>query len=151
MGKKKLLLEIGWREEVLIPELADQQIKVKIDTGARTSALHVTDLVISRQGKTDYATFKIHPNQNSSHPAIKCKKPILEQRNIKSSSGHISLRPVISVQLRLGEHEFKTEVTLVNRDLMGFRMLLGRKALKSRFTVNVGKSFVHANKKKNSK
>lgn len=145
--RKKVLFEIGWREEVSIPELSRYKIKAKVDTGARTSALHVTGLKITKKGKYEYASFVIHPKQDSSQPAIKCEKRILEKRNIKSSSGHISLRPVIEVEIKMGEHIFKTEITLVNRDLMGFRMLLGRKTLKGMFVVNVARSFMLSPKK----
>ncbi len=138
---KKPLIEVGWREEVLIPELTKHKIKAKVDTGARTSALHVTNLELIPRGTKTYAHFKIHPMQDSSTPAIKCVAKVLEQRKIRSSTGHASIRPVISLELKVGSETFETEVTLVNRDLMGFRMLLGRKALKGRFTVNVAKSF----------
>jgi hypothetical protein len=145
---KKQLLEIGWREEVLIKDLAPRFIKAKIDTGARTSALHVTNLVFFKKGKKDWVRFKVHPIQDSSHPAYSREQPIKEMRKVRSSNGQESLRPVVELMVTLGAVEFSTEITLVNRDMMGFRMLLGRKALKNRFTVNVARSYLHKKKQR---
>lgn len=145
---KKPLVEIGWRELVSIPELTKHKIKAKVDTGARTSALHVTNLELVPRGASVYAHFKIHPMQDSATPAIKCSAKLIEKRKIRSSTGQYTIRPVIALNLKIGEEIFETEVTLVNRDLMGFRMLLGRQALKNRFTVNVARSFRTSKKKK---
>ena len=142
MRVKKQLIEIGWRELARLLDITRHPIKVKIDTGARTSALHATELSFYKRGRTEYVKFKVHPNQDSSRPSISVNTQVEEFRNVKSSTGHVTRRPVISVRLKMGEIEFETEVTLVNRDLMGFRMLLGRTALKNRFLVNVGKSFL---------
>lgn len=144
--RTKNLEEIGWREEIVLPDLSKYKIKVKVDTGARTSALHVSDLEIKSGKSGSYAHFTIHPKQDSSKPAVKCKAKLKERRKVKSSTGHLTVRPVIETILKVGAHSFKTEITLVNRDMMGFRMLLGRKALKGKFLVNVAKSFVQAKK-----
>lgn len=147
----KELKEIGWREEIQIPELTNRKIKAKIDTGARTSALHVTNVKISKKGRSRYVCFKVHPDQDSSHPAYTCEAKVVEMRKVKSSTGHITDRPVIEVEMKLGTETFVTELTLVNRDMMGFRMLLGRKALKNRFIVNVAKSYLGRKNKRKSK
>lgn len=140
---KKKLKQIGWREEIQLPDLTKHKIKAKVDTGARTSALHATELSIKKVGRYEYAHFKIHPNQDSAKPTISCKVKIHSKRKVRSSSGHVSLRPVILLDLKVGDDIFETEFTLVNRDLMGFRMLIGRKALKGRYLVNSGRSFLH--------
>ncbi len=139
---KKILTEIGWREDVALPALCPRKIKVKVDTGARTSALHVSNIEFFKRKRTEYVRFKVHPDQNSSKPAYEREARLVDSRKIKSSTGHETIRPVIETELVLGEHRFTTEVTLVNRDLMGFRMLLGRQALRGRFVVNVSKSYM---------
>ncbi len=140
---KKKLEPIGWREVVKIPQLTRRKIKAKVDTGARTSALHATEVKFTKNGRTEFVHFKIHPDQDSAKPVVTCKAKVHSKRRVRSSSGHVSLRPVILLELNIGEHVFETEFTLVNRDLMGFRMLIGRKALKGRFLVNSGRSYLH--------
>jgi hypothetical protein len=139
---QKTLFEIGWREEIQIPQFTLRKIKAKIDTGARTSALHVTNIKYFKKGRTHYAQFKVHPEQDSAKPSYTCEAKVIEVRDIKSSTGHITQRPVVEVEIKLGPKSFVTELTLVNRDMMGFRMLIGRKALKNRFIVNVAKSYL---------
>ena len=148
---RKTALEIGWREEVVLPQFTRRKIKVKVDTGARTSALHVTNLEIINRGRSKIAKFTVHPEQDSSKPAYKCEAKVIEVRKIKSSTGHATLRPVIETEVVLGGESFVTELPLVNRELMGFRMLLGRKALKKRFVVNVAKSYMGRKWKRSSR
>lgn len=133
---------IGWREYLAIPALHIEKIKAKIDTGARTSALHVTDLEIKKRKTGDFAYFKVHPVQRKSLPSYEAKAKVVEYREIKSSNGSTSERPVIEVDIFLGGQKQKIELTLVNRDLMGFRMLLGREAVRKGFLVNPGKSYM---------
>jgi hypothetical protein len=78
---------------------------------------------------------------------IRVRAPLVEQRKVKSSLGHATVRPVIRTRIRIGADIWSTEVTLVNRDPMGFRMLLGRKALKGRYLVHPARSFVLSRKK----
>jgi hypothetical protein len=140
--KTKSLEIIGWREVLSIPALGIQEIKVKIDTGARTSSLHVTNLKVIEEGSQKFVEYIVHPRQSSSNPKIKNKSKVIEFRNIKSSNGANSNRPVIKVEVDFGKIKKEIEITLVNRDLMGFRMLLGRTALKSNFLVDSSKSFL---------
>lgn len=137
---------IGWREWVSLPQLGVPSIKAKIDTGARTSALHVSH--IHRIPGTNRIEFKIHPLQKHSQPETIATAEMIEERSIKSSNGETSLRPVILTDLKVGDRSFPIELTLVNRDMMGFRMLLGREAIRKRYLVNPGKSFL-TNKNKN--
>lgn len=140
--------EIGWCEWVSLPELGIEKIKVKVDTGAKTSALHVSHVSLEKVGKKQYVTFKIHPLQRSHTPEIVGRARLLEYRNVKSSVGNTTLRPVIETQIKIGNETHTIEVTLVNRDMMGFRMLLGRQAMKQRYLVNPSRTFMTRKKKK---
>ncbi|MBC8283743.1 MAG: ATP-dependent zinc protease, partial [Nitrospinae bacterium] len=147
--KKKDLDAIGWREWVSFPELNIKTIKAKVDTGARTSALHVSNIQISK--KTETVSFTIHPVQRHRNPVINTKAPLLGERAVKSSNGDTTIRPVIKTKLKIGKRLFSIELTLLNRDLMGFRLLLGRSALKERYLVNSGQSFLLDKKVKTKK
>ena len=132
---------IGWREWVALPELGIRHIKAKVDTGARTSSLHALDIRRVRRGGKRYVRFKVHPWQRDSKTTVKAVARLVEERKVRSSSGDVSLRPVIRTELRLLDRCCEIELTLVSRDEMGFRMLLGREALRGRFLVNPGSSF----------
>ena len=138
---------IGWREMVSLPELRVPRIKAKIDTGARTSALHVSHAQIIKRGKKKRVKFIIHPIQHSAEYEIKAEADYIEERVIRSSTGHFSSRPVIRTELILGGERIEIELTLVNRDLMGFRMLIGRQALRKQFLVHAGRSFLSKSEK----
>ncbi len=150
--KKKELDSIGWREWVSFPELKIKTIKAKIDTGARTSALHVSNIKIFK--RTNKVTFTIHPVQRKRNPVINTTAELIGERSVKSSNGDTTIRPVIKIKLKIGKRVFSIELTLVNRDLMGFRLLLGRSAMKKRYLVNSGQSFLISkdiNKQKGTK
>ena len=132
---------VGWREWVRLPELGVDRVKVKVDTGARTSALHAQDLVSFREGEQEFVSFTLHPLQNNTQVALQCKAPVLEHRVIKDSGGHEETRVVIETTVELGDDVWPIELTLTDREQMGFRMLLGRKALRSRFYVDPTRSF----------
>ena len=132
---------IGWREWVSLPELGIDHIKAKIDTGARTSALHAFNIEVYKQGKQEWARFAIHPYQKNDTDIHTCTCPVRDLRVITNSGGGREQRVVIETQLALGDLSWAIEITLTNRDEMGFRMLLGRTAIKGRFLVDPGKSF----------
>ncbi len=142
--KDRLLPAIGWREWVAFPDLGIKAIKAKVDTGARTSSLHISEA----QLKNKSIEFLVHPKQRSNTPEICASARVLEHRSVKSSNGETSLRPVIKTTLRIGDTEHIIELTLVNRDLMGFRLLLGREAIRNHYLVDPGKSFLRSKKKK---
>ena len=123
-----------------LPDLGVKEIKAKVDTGARTSALHISESVLTRNGKI--IQFQIHPKQRSNRPEILASAAIEEYRHVKSSNGESSERPVIHTTLKLGETEHTIELTLVNRDMMGFRLLLGREAIRNHYLVDPGKSYL---------
>lgn len=131
---------IGWREWVGLPDLGVNRIKAKIDTGARTSALHVWDLTV----EDDLASFVLHPVQRRKLPTVEASARVTDWRWVRSSSGHRQQRPVIRTALQLGHDRWVSEMTLTSRDEMGFRLLLGRTALARRFVVDPARSFVRS-------
>lgn len=135
---------IGWRERVTLPGLCETPMKAKVDTGARTSALHAFDLKVTNEDDSPWADFEIHPLQRSAKNGTRVRVPIIGFRRIRSSSGHSERRPVIRVPIRIGDREFSTEITLTSRDEMGFRMLLGRSAVRRRYVVDVARSYVQS-------
>lgn len=144
--KKKPDRVIGWRERLTLPDLTHIPIKAKIDTGARTSALHAFGLRIENVDGVQTAVFEIHPFQRSSKNAKLVTMPVHRFRKIKSSSGHTELRPSIITTVVLGTVSWPIELTLTSRDAMGFRMLLGRSALRRRFLVNPSRSYIMSEK-----
>ena len=152
MGRQKIVkTEIGWREWVSLPQLSVDTIKAKIDTGARTSALHAEDIEIYTRRNRRFVRFTITPMQRSRSNIIRASAPLVEKRHVKSSIGVSTYRPVISTHVKIGEDSFPIEITLVDRDVMGFRMLLGRQALRKRFIVDPAKSFITRKVKKPAK
>jgi len=135
-------LVVGWREWVALPELGIQRLKVKVDTGARSSALHAYFVEpFSRNGKR-WVRFGIHPVQGCEEPAVICEAPMHDRRRVRDSGGHEEMRPVILTEVTLGDRRWPIEVTLTNRDSMKFRMLLGRTALKSDYLVAPDRSYI---------
>jgi len=139
---KQPKLVAGWREWGQLPDLNIDIIKVKIDTGARTSSLHAFDLSTFTQFGEEWVQFDIHPFQYNESIIHTCSCPIVDHRWITSSSGHRQKRFVIATTLKLGEYSSIIEISLANRDEMGFRMLVGRNALKGRILVDPGHSFL---------
>lgn len=137
-GETQLL---GWREWGALPELGIQNIKIKVDTGARTSCLHAFNLEPFERDGQPWLRIWVHPIQDSDIEHV-CEAPVLEQRKVTDSGGHSEMRYVIATTLVIGEHSFTAEVTLTNRDTMKFRMLLGRQAMNGRFIVDPQASFL---------
>lgn len=133
---------IGWREWLTLPDLRINAIKVKIDTGARSSALHAFEVEpIRRRGKAA-VRFRVHPYQRDAHRVVVAEAEVIDERTVRSSGGHAELRPVIRTTAKLRGRIWRIDLTLTNRDEMGFRMLLGREALRNRFLVHSGRSFL---------
>lgn len=144
------LLTFGWREWVSLPELGISRIKAKIDTGARTSALHAFEVRPYSENGRDRVEFRIHPVQKDKTSVITCTADVIDERIITDSGGHREQRFVIRTELKIGAHHWPIEVTLTARDDMLFRMLIGRTALKGRAIVNPSRSYVIGKKKKGS-
>ena len=133
---------VGWREFVALPDLGIIRIKAKVDTGARTSALHAINIrYFVRAGKT-WVKFDVHPLQRTTKQVVACEAPLIEERYIRDSGGKRTLRPVIETVVRLKGRKIKVELTLVSRGTMGFRMLIGRQALRGQFLVHPGRSYL---------
>ena len=132
---------LGWREWVSLDGWAVPHLKAKVDTGARTSSLHAFDLDYFERDGADWVRFEVHPWQRSASDAVPVEAPIVELRKIKSSTGDVQRRPVVLAAVSIAGERHEIEVTLTNRDEMGFRMLLGRQALRGRFLVDPGSSY----------
>ena len=142
---------IGWREWLKLPDLGVKSIKVKVDTGARSSALHVFDMEAFERDDEDWVRFSIYTSQRSGKSVVESEAKVLEYRSIKSSSGKASMRPVIITNVTLLDQTFPVELTLANRDEMGFRMLLGRQAMRRRFLVDPSGSYYNGRPKRKKK
>lgn len=136
------VLVIGWREWLTVPTLQIDQIKAKIDTGARTSSIHAVDIQTFTDRGAPHVLFAVCPDQHHCVPAIPCVAEIRDERMVKSSSGHRHRRYVIEVEISVGNVTCPIELTLANRHAMGFRMLLGREAIRNRFLVDPNRSFI---------
>ncbi|MFT4157999.1 MAG: ATP-dependent zinc protease [Microbacterium sp.] len=133
---------IGWREWVSLPDLGVDWLKAKIDTGARTSSLHAFDIHEFDRDGEDWVRFRVNPWQDSHEDAVDVECPVRDRRAVRSSSGHAQQRFVVELLIRLCDREVLAEVTLSNRDEMGFRMLIGREALRQGYVVDPARSFV---------
>ncbi len=143
---------IGWREWVSLPELGIKRIKAKVDTGARSSSIHAFDVESFERDGDEWVRFKVHPVQRSTRKTVTVESKLLESRSVRSSSGKATIRPVILAKIKLLGLTWPVELTLANRDQMGFRMLLGRQAFRDRFLVDAGSSYFGGKpKKKKSK
>lgn len=142
-GKEKTPPEvIGWREWIALPDLGIDRIKVKVDTGARSSSLHAYDIERFEEDGTPMVRFRVHPVQRDSRTTVRARAELLDRRSVRSSSGAETLRPVIRTHVLFRERRWPIELTLTRRDEMGFRMLLGRQAVRGRFLVDPGRSFL---------
>jgi hypothetical protein len=130
---------VGWREWVALPGVGVPWIKVKIDTGARSSSLHAFEI---QELPGDRVRFLVHPWQDSERDSVLAECPVHDRRVVRSSSGHTEERIVVLLDLVLGERQVQAETTLTNRDQMGFRMLVGREALRQGFVVDPARSFL---------
>lgn len=139
------LVRIGWREWVSLPELGILRIKAKVDTGARTCALHAFDIETFERDEKSWVRFRVLPMQRRRKGGVTVEALLVDQRWVRSSSGKKTLRPVIATTLALAGESWPIEITLVRRDLLGFRMLLGRQAIRSGFVVHPGRSFLAGN------
>lgn len=136
------LPSIGWREWLHLPGLDIEAIKAKVDTGARSSSLHAYGIERFRRRGVRMVRFLVHPIQRNFRTTVQAEAPLVDLRKVRSSSGVASLRPVILTEVELLGERWEIEITLTRRDAMGFRMLLGRQAVRGRFLVDPNRSYV---------
>jgi hypothetical protein len=133
---------LGWREWIALPDWDVAHLKAKIDTGARTSSLHAFGLEWFDRGGNPWVRFEIHPLQRSVASSLVAETAVIATRDVKSSSGDSEHRPVVRTTLVIAGRPVVAEITLTRRDEMGFRMLVGREALRNRFVVDPGVSYL---------
>jgi len=134
MLQSKIIL--GSEEWCSLPELGIPTIKARVDSGAKTSALHAINIAPFKKESQNWVKFDINPIQNNVKTVIHCEAPLVDKRIVKSSSGFREERYVIQTNLEIGNSKWVIEMTLTNRDSMGFRMLLGREAMSGRVMVD---------------
>ncbi len=127
---------IGSEEWCAFPELGVPAIKARVDSGAKTSSIHAFNIQPFRRHGESWVSFEVHPIQNNRRIVIRCERPVVDKRVVKSSSGVGETRYVVRSPIRIGEEIWDIELTLANRDSMGFRMLLGREAMNGRLIVD---------------
>jgi hypothetical protein len=132
----------GWREWVQLVDVGIPWIKAKLDTGARTSSLHAYKIKVFERDGDEWVRFRVRPWQESAEDETLVELPVHDRRRVRSSSGHVEERLVVRMRVALIGREVLAEVTLTNRDAMGFRMLIGREALRRGFAVDAGRSFL---------
>lgn len=140
-------ITVGWREWVALPGLGVPLLKAKVDTGARSSALHAFDMERFEREGLPWVRFTVHPFQGDVQTTIRAECQLLGQRVVKSSGGQSETRPVVAADVEIAGQRWEIELTLTNRDAMGFRMLLGRQAVRGRFVVDPNRSFVQGRRK----
>lgn len=134
-------LILGWQEWVALPDLGLPALKAKIDTGARTSALHTHQIEPYGSPERPMVRFTVRPDPDREDLQIEASAAIIDQREVTSSNGERELRFVVETRLKLGEWEWPIEVTLTNRERMAYRMLLGRQAIRPNVLVDPDAKF----------
>ena len=132
----------GWREWVELPDIGVPWIKAKLDTGARTSALHAYEIQPFERDGAEWVRFHIRPWQDSTEDEVIAELPVHDRRHVRSSSGHVQDRYVVQMRITMLGREVSGEFTLSNRDQMGFRLLVGREVLRQGFAVDARRSFL---------
>lgn len=139
MSNNKLVL--GWREWISLPELDIARVKVKVDTGARTSTLHAFYVRQFFDAGVKRVRFGVHPHQGRTDFEQHCVADVLDERDVMDSGGHRELRIFIRTLVVIGGRRLPIQITLTDRDTMRFRMLLGRTAMRGIFVVDPRRSF----------
>jgi hypothetical protein len=133
---------LGWREWLALPDLGIDYIKAKVDTGARTSALHAFRVELFDKDGEAWVRFGMHPLQYDPDEVVECEARLLDQREVRDSGGHSEMRYVIHSTIQIGDEQVDAEITLTDRESMKFRMLLGRTAMRGNYLVDPGRSYL---------
>lgn len=141
----------GWREWVALPALDVPWVKAKLDTGARSSSIHAFDIEEFERDGAPWVSFAIHPWQRSEVDTVRSELPVVDRRAIRSSTGHEDERLVVRTTIRVVGHDLDAELTLANRDDMGFRMLVGREAMRGVLLVDPGRSYLGGRPKRSTR
>ena len=141
-AKAQTPIVLGWREWIGFPDLGLDAVMAKMDSGAKSSAMHASDIKILKVNGKHVVEFCVHPVQQKMSPKIVCQAPLVGQRTIRSSNGLTEKRYVIETRLKLGKRRWKIELTLTNREDMDFRVLLGRDAIKRKFMIDPNASYL---------
>ena len=147
--EKQLIAEkkvVGWREWVSLPDLQIEVIKAKVDTGAKSCALHAFFIEPFEKDGETWIRFRMHPYQCNTDKVVECEARLSDRRKVTDSGGHVEERYVIVTTMELGNERFEAEMTLTDRETMRFRMLIGRNALNNRFLVDPVASYVQGAK-----
>ncbi len=135
---KKII--VGSEEWCAFPDLSVYAIKARVDSGAKTSSIHAFNIKSFTRDDAEWVSFEVHPLQKNAKTVVRCEAKVIGRRIIKSSNGSSEKRYVISTLFSIGDSSWEIELTLTNRDNMGYRMLLGREAMKGRILVDPSKS-----------
>lgn len=141
-------IQVGWREWLALPELGIPAIKAKLDTGARTSALHVFDLETFVRDGRPQVRFGIHPLQKRTDVSLVCTAEVVDERMVSDSGGHRERRLIIRTAVSLAEREWPIEISLTSREDMLFRMLLGRTAIQGRLVIDPELSYAYGRRRR---
>lgn len=133
---------IGCLESIELPELAISDLQVRVDTGAKTSSLHVDNIVKTVVNGKPFVQFDLHPDVHNVDNTVTCKSRVNDIRTIKSSNGKAEQRYVIKTPVKLGGQEWSIEITLTDRSDMSYLMLFGREALGDKFLVDPSKTYL---------
>lgn len=136
-------LHLGWKEWCELPELGLPAIKAKVDTGAKTSALHTFRIESFTENGRDFVRFWVHPLQRNETLIRECVAPVKDRRVVSDSGGHKEERYVIETPIQIGNKQWPIEISLTNRDTMLFRMLLGRRAMQEQIAVDPSASYIN--------
>ncbi|OPX57117.1 Uncharacterized conserved protein [Oceanospirillum multiglobuliferum] len=139
MTEKKV---VGWREAICLPALGVDEVIAKVDTGARTSALHAYFVEpFTKENGEEWVRFGLHPIRKQQTPELIVEAKVKDRRKVSDSGGHSEDRYVIETDLLLGNQTVRAEITLTDRESMAYRMLLGRTALRGHFIVDSDLSY----------
>lgn len=147
MKKDRSLDLLGWLEWAALPELLIPLLKMKVDTGAKTSSLHAEELKVVSEGEKNIARFIVRTGRGE----YQCECPVFDERHVKSSSGHEELRIVVQTSCVVQGHRWPIELTLTDRTSMRYPMLLGRRAMHSRFLVDPSQKHLRGKPRRRSR